>query len=135
MWLKKAQIDLLVAQKLANDFPDVAIYHCQQSAEKALKGFLILHDRDPGKTHNIDSLLREVGSIRPELPRELKEATKLTQYNQLYRYPEEATEDFNPTPGEVSKAFYTAKAVYEKICEAMPHEILPKPQQKPDIPR
>lgn len=43
-WLRKAQRDLAVAQKLAADFPDIAIYHCQQGAEKALKGFLILHD-------------------------------------------------------------------------------------------
>jgi hypothetical protein len=47
----------------------------------------------------------------------------LVQNNQLYRYPEEATEGFNPTPGELSKAFYLAKAVYDKVCEAMPAEI------------
>lgn len=133
MWLRKAQHDLIAAQKLAKDLPDIAIYHCQQCAEKALKGFLILHDRDPGKTHNIDTLLKEVGTIKPELPQELKEATRLSQYNQLYRYPEEATEDFNPTPGELSKAFYAAKAVYDKICEVMPDEIVTKPQPKPDI--
>lgn len=38
-WLKKAQRDLLAAQKLAKDLPDIAIYHCQQGAEKALKDF------------------------------------------------------------------------------------------------
>jgi hypothetical protein len=78
-------------------------------------------------------LLKQVATIKPELPQALKEATKLSQYNQLYRYPEEATEDFNPTPGELSKAFYVAKAVYEKICEVMPPEIVGKPQQKPDL--
>lgn len=129
MWLKKAERNLLVARELASKFPDVAIYHCQQSAEKALKGFLILHDKDPGKTHNIDTLLKEVGTIRSELPKELKESTKLSQYNQLYRYPEEATDDFTPTPGELSKAFYAAKSVYDKICEVMPEEIIPKQQQ------
>lgn len=133
MWLRKAQRDLMVAQKLASDFPDVAIYHCQQSAEKALKGFLILHDKDPGKTHNINSLLREVAGIKPQLSTELKEADCLSEYNQTYRYPVDPTDDFTPTPGELSKAFYAAKAVYDKICEVMPAEIVAKPQPKPDI--
>ncbi|MBW4620085.1 MAG: HEPN domain-containing protein [Cyanosarcina radialis HA8281-LM2] len=113
----------MVAQKLASDFPDVAIYHCQQSAEKALKGFLILHDRDPGKTHNINTLLQEVASIKPELSTSLKEANCLSEYNQTYRYPSDPTEDFNPTPGELKKAFRLAKQVYTAVLEAMPAEI------------
>jgi HEPN domain-containing protein len=46
-WFIKAKHDLLAAQKLSDDpavYADVAIYHCQQSAEKAIKGFLILQD-------------------------------------------------------------------------------------------
>ena len=43
-WLQKARRDLMAAQKLGLELPDIAIYHCQQGAEKALKGFLILHD-------------------------------------------------------------------------------------------
>ena len=41
-WLKKALHDLAAARSLAEpDRPilDVAIYHCQQAAEKALKGY------------------------------------------------------------------------------------------------
>lgn len=120
----------MVAQKLASDFPDVAIYHCQQSAEKALKGFLILHDREPGKTHNINTLLREVGSIRPELSVELKEADCLSEYNQTYRYPVDPTEDLNPTPGELKKSFHLALQVYNKVGEAMRSEIVNPPQSK-----
>jgi hypothetical protein len=36
-WLIKAQHDLLAAQKLSSEpdlYADVAIYHCQQTAEK-----------------------------------------------------------------------------------------------------
>ena len=42
-WLVKAQHDLLAAKKLSIEpeiYADIAIYHCQQSAEKAVKGFL-----------------------------------------------------------------------------------------------
>lgn len=42
-WLVKAQRDLLVAEQLfAHEQPllDAIAYHCQQSSEKVLKGFL-----------------------------------------------------------------------------------------------
>lgn len=50
LWLGKAQRDLAAAVRLmAGDPPyaDTAVYHCQQAAEKALKGFLAAHDRPP----------------------------------------------------------------------------------------
>lgn len=122
-WLRKAQRDLGVAQKIAADFPDIAIYHCQQGAEKALKGFLVLHDRDPGNTHNINTLIQEASAIKPEFRVELQEAGILSQYNQTYRYPSDPTEDFNPSPGELKRAFRIAKAVYTSVLEAMPSEV------------
>ncbi|MGL4620284.1 MAG: HEPN domain-containing protein [Chroococcidiopsis sp.] len=123
-WLKKAQRDLIAAQKLAVDLPDIAIYHCQQAAEKALKGFLIWHDSDPGDTHNINTLVREASAFQPEFTTSLKEAAYLSQYNQTYRYPREATEDFNPSPGELKKAFRLAKQVYDTVIASMPGEIV-----------
>ena len=122
-WLRKAQRDLAVAQKIGSDFPDIAIYHCQQGAEKALKSYLVLHDRDPGNTHNINTLIQEASAFKPELKTELKEAGFLTQYNQTYRYPGNPIEDFNPSPGELNKAFRIAKAVYTSVLKAMPPEI------------
>lgn len=129
-WLRKAQRDLGVAQKLAEDFPDVAIYHCQQGAEKALKGFLILHDLDPGNTHNISSLVQSASIFQPEFKTRLKEAGILSQYNQTYRYPGNPTEDFNPTPGELKKAFRIAREVYTSVIEAMPPEITGQQQRQ-----
>jgi len=43
-WLVKAQHDLASARKLATDpdpYLDTAVYHCQQAAEKAVKGLLV----------------------------------------------------------------------------------------------
>ncbi len=122
-WLRKAQRDLSAAQKLANELPDIAIYHCQQGAEKALKAFLILHDKEPGNTHNINTLVKEASAFSPDFITVLKEAGYLSQYNQTYRYPREATDDFNPSPGEFNKAFQIAKNVYTKVLEVMPLEI------------
>jgi HEPN domain-containing protein len=51
-WLTKAQRDLAAARKFSTEpdpYLDTAIYHCQQAAEKAVKGFLVFHDQDfPG---------------------------------------------------------------------------------------
>jgi len=124
--LKKAQRDLSAAQKLAQELPDIAIYHCQQAEEKALKGFLILHDQDSGDTHNINTLVKLASAFKPEFVTVLKEAGYLSQYNQTYRYPMEATEDFNPTPGELKKAYKLASEVYKNVVDSMPTEVTGK---------
>ena len=54
-WLKKARRDLLSARRLArgkDPYFDTAIYHCQQTAEKAVKGWLVYHDQSFEKTHD-----------------------------------------------------------------------------------
>lgn len=122
-WLKKAQRNLAVAQKIAADFPDIAIYHCQQGAEKALKAFLILHDIEPRNTHNINTLIQQASAIKPEWQSQLKDAGILSQYNQTYRYPSNPTEDFNPSAGELNKAFRIAREVYNIVIAATPKEI------------
>jgi HEPN domain-containing protein len=129
-WLKKAQRDLAAAQKLAPELPDIAIYHCQQGAEKALKGFLVFHDTDSGDTHNINTLVKIASTFKPEFATLLKEAGYLSQYNQIYRYPMEVTEDFNPSPGELKKAYKLASEVYNSVINSMPEEIIGKSQNE-----
>ncbi|WP_242044861.1 HEPN domain-containing protein [Anabaena azotica] len=124
--VEKAQRDLNAAQKLAPELPDIAIYHCQKGAEKALKGFLVFHDTDPGDTHNINSLVKLASKFEPKFATLLKEAGYLSQYNQTYRYPMEATEDFIPTPGELNKAYKLATEVYQNVIASMPNEITGK---------
>lgn len=128
-WLSKAQRDLAAAQKLATDFPDIAIYHCQQGAEKALKGFLVLHDIEPMNTHNINTLIQQASLIKPEWQTVLKEAGILSQYNSSYRYPSDPTDDFNPGSGELNKAFRVARDVYRTVLDVMPQEIVGQNQQ------
>ena len=53
-WMQKAHHDLLTAaQVLELDQPltDIAAYHCQQAAEKALKVYLVQQDTPFSKTH------------------------------------------------------------------------------------
>jgi HEPN domain-containing protein len=59
-WLKKAALDLYTAQHLISagelNLRADAVFHAQQAAEKALKGFLAWHDVPFRKTHNIGEL-------------------------------------------------------------------------------
>ena len=58
-WLKKANTDLRVAEKLLeiNEEPWVVVFHAQQAVEKALKAYLVLHNKHFGKVHNIARLI------------------------------------------------------------------------------
>jgi HEPN domain-containing protein len=68
-WLTKAAHDLGAAGKLAEDgdlFLDVAIYHCQQAAEKAVKAFLIFHDQRIPRNHDVQFLVAVASSLNEE---------------------------------------------------------------------
>ena len=59
-WLDKADADFGVAEQLlAANTPYRAIvaFHCQQAVEKYLKAFLVEHEIEFSKTHNIRSCL------------------------------------------------------------------------------
>jgi HEPN domain-containing protein len=59
-WFAYAEIDLASAEFLLKMYPlPIAIicYHCQQSAEKCLKGLLALKDQIPPKTHDLPLLI------------------------------------------------------------------------------
>jgi len=68
-WLTKAQHDLASARVLAANAPpllDTAIYHCQQAAEKAVKGYLVFCDQEFERVHDIEMLIRAAMSCAPK---------------------------------------------------------------------
>ena len=80
-WLIRAHGDLRAAAVLNSADPPLrgdALFHCQQAAEKALKGFLTWHGRTFLKTHNIGELGHAVAEVAPELADLLRRAAALT---------------------------------------------------------
>lgn len=60
-WFEKAREDEGAAEVLLKADPPrnaPAAFHCQQAAEKYLKGFLAYHGEDPPYTHDLRLLLR-----------------------------------------------------------------------------
>lgn len=82
-WLVRAQHDLLAAPALLGTTPtlsDVAVYHCQQAAEKALKAPLFWHDTPFRKTHDLEELGVQCVALDAGLDSLLDKTSALTPY-------------------------------------------------------
>ena len=92
-WLKYSQNDLISAKHLYNDlYPkqtEVACYLSQQSAEKALKGYLVFRDIEPPKTHNLVELCQMCINFDNSFSEILDGCADLTPYGVAVRYPNE----------------------------------------------
>jgi HEPN domain-containing protein len=70
-WIRKAESDFKTAEHLLQGGPDFAegtAFHSQQAAEKYLKAFLVWHQIEFQKTHDIEALLRLAGKVDDKIP-------------------------------------------------------------------
>ena len=77
LWFAKAQDDLRVAQALLDfqsEHYEAVVFHCQQAAEKAIKGYLTNHKVRFSKTHDIAKLLESVATVDKDLSLKFKKA-------------------------------------------------------------
>ncbi|MHB8577749.1 MAG: HEPN domain-containing protein [Dehalococcoidia bacterium] len=100
-WLTKAHHDLLAAEQLSGnpELLDTALYHCQQAAEKALKGFLVWLDSTPSKTHDLAELVRACESADGSFAVLDPLARTLAPYAVQFRYPDAVLTPRRRTPG------------------------------------
>jgi HEPN domain-containing protein len=126
-WLTKALHDLQTASITAGaaDGPlDTAIYHCQQAAEKALKGWLTAMSVSFEKTHDVRRLIRQAGVISPQFTRLSEAAEVLTPYVSAFRYPG-VTDQSMPTRQEFEAALQHAQGIYDFVLNLLPPEARP----------
>ena len=78
-WIVKAATDVRTADTLRKATPpllDDVVFHCQQAAEKALKGFLVWHSQLFRKTHNPEEIgeqcLKLDGTLKDLMMRGIK---------------------------------------------------------------
>lgn len=124
-WMIKAQRDLASARVLAASDPpllDTAIYHCQQAAEKAVKGYLVFCDHAFERIHDVEVLIRTAAGYRPEFVQWIDAGIELTPYARLYRYPGYATE---PSREQVDRAIAAAEGVYTFVVSLLPAAMRP----------
>lgn len=126
-WLTKAASDLRSARVLgsAEDAPlDTAIYHCQQTAEKAVKAFLVSKEISPEKTHDIRKLTLEAAVHEPRFNEVMEMAVALTPYAWEFRYPDDLAETY-PTREEFDEALQHAQAIYDFVLNLLPADARP----------
>ncbi len=125
-WLLKASHDLAAARLLSepeNAILDVAIYHCQQAGEKALKGFLVFHDQRVDKTHDLKVLIQNAMVIEPRLAASRDAGKRLTPYATAFRYPDRIE---GPLPEQVDEALTDATDICGQVLSLLPKEVHPE---------
>jgi HEPN domain-containing protein len=124
-WMVKASHDLRAAETLAATSPplyDEAVFHCQQAAEKAIKGFLAWHGRTFRKTHNLEETGEQCLAIDASLREAIDRAVPLSEYAWKFRYPG-APRD--PDSEETAEALAAAREVVAAIASRLPAEVRP----------
>ncbi|GHU65888.1 hypothetical protein FACS189447_05680 [Spirochaetia bacterium] len=111
-WLQFAENDLRSANNLMTHYPihiEVVVYLCQQSAEKSLKGLLVVNNVQPPKIHDLLELLELCSGFGLEESLVNKQCAFLNQYSVSPRYPHEIAVSEN----DLKMALEYAKTVLE----------------------
>ncbi|MCL2694995.1 MAG: HEPN domain-containing protein [Clostridiales bacterium] len=112
-WFRYADIDLLTAQRIAAFHPapmHIVCFHCQQSAEKNLKGFLIHHGvEEPPKIHDLGRLCKLCIAADARFLEIERVCRILTIYGVQPRYPGE----IEITESDMKNALIYAKQIAE----------------------
>jgi len=91
-WLAKASGDLKSSRKLIKDDDetlDSAAYFTQQSAEKALKAYLIFRKQVVPRTHDLERLLELCMHYEPLFGHFLDDVLQLSPFATYSRYPDD----------------------------------------------
>jgi HEPN domain-containing protein len=123
-WMVKAAHDLRAAETLAGASPplnDEAVFHCQQAAEKAIKGFLAWHGRTIRKTHSLEETGEQCLAIDSSLREAIDRAVPLSEYAWKFRYPGMLIE---PDSAETAEALAAAREIVQAIARRLPGEAI-----------
>jgi HEPN domain-containing protein len=126
-WMEKSWRDLEMAHRAVAGTPpfyDMAVYHCQQSGEKAVNAFLVLRGISFEKTHDIEVLIELASGIEPGFGELMDAADMLTPYATRFRYPN-ATFAIEPLPIEFAEALGHAKNIYNFVLKLLPSRVRP----------
>ena len=124
-WFAKAAQDLRrIEILLTAEPPDLegALFHAQQAAEKAIKGFLTWHDVPFRRVHELDEIGEQCVGVDSSLADLMSRADALTKYAWRFRYP---GAPYEPTLDEGRTAFDLAREVTVSILGRLPLEVRP----------
>lgn len=120
-WQRLAEMDLNSAEYLLEMNPkpiEIICYHCQQAAEKYLKGYLVLHNINPPKTHDLNQLQKICSNLCDTFTEIADQCSDLTAYGVQPRYPMQLTLE----EGDMHEALISAKAIRDFIIKLKPEK-------------
>jgi HEPN domain-containing protein len=127
-WHKIAAIDLKTAEYLKNMKPlpiEIICYHCQQSAEKYLKGYIVFYGIAPPRMHDLDELCKICLKYSNTFKNIADQCSDLTAYGVQPRYPMELILDEE----DMQQALDGAKAVKEFVVAIVKDKIAQEKKQ------
>jgi len=121
-WRELADNDLRLADFSAkNMWPvpyAIICFHCQQAVEKYLKWFLVLHDIEPPRIHDLEELEKLCEAIQPQFSVVLEKCSILSGYAVQTRYPNEV----QPEKQDMDIALGFARDIREFIRSLYPDQ-------------
>lgn len=124
-WIKKADDDFEgavdISRRRKNPLPDLVCFHCQQSAEKYLKAFLIFKETAFPKTHDLLLLLESCKNHHPNFELNYQLFEFLNPYSVQFRYPGEEA-----TPEEAKLALRKLKEIRKIMRDVLPENLFVK---------
>jgi HEPN domain-containing protein len=115
-WICIAENDLSASRcLLKEELLGPALYHTQQCAEKALKGYLYFKNQKIKKTHDLLMLITDCGNFDPKFETLTFHATELNPYVFVTRYPEDCL--LIPDISTVVQSITLAEEILEFVKE------------------
>ena len=114
-WFEKSSQDIRAAKVLKenNCSNDIVAFHCQQSIEKALKGFILFHTDELEEGHSLIYLCKAALNVDQELRKLLKECAFVNQYYIETRYP--ADKPLVVSDDEADECIKIAETIYNLV--------------------
>lgn len=124
-WMASANADKRAIEAcLALDPPlvDVVAFHCQQAAEKLLKGFLVLAGHRFRKSHDLEELGTHVRRHFPDLTDLVASVEAWTIWNIAYRYPGEEAGQPQPSITQLEESLKIITHLSSALQAMAPHD-------------
>jgi len=119
-WIQKAENDFSSARHLAGTMhpapAEIICFHCQQAAEKYLKAFLVFHDQEPPKTHDLIELAKQCDNFDADFLRIIPKCEYLLPFAVRIRYP--GASDLED--GDMKRALAYASDIIEFVKAKLP---------------
>jgi len=117
VWMRLARDDMATVSLLMTEHRkrvEIILYHCQQTAEKSLKAFLINSNVWIGNTHDLILLLKECAKINPSFnfKRMINHCAFLNRITPSVKY---ADLSISLDTSHIPRAINSAKRVYDLV--------------------